>query len=152
MNETLMDQIPNLALMLRSLEELSILNVQTQAKGNPFIVQQVPEIRVGLTQGRDWKEIAAHQLEHYFLAGDATAQEDMKAMAELYGQSQVEGLLDGFKCEKCQKEAAKRCSRCKLVWYCSKECQVRFPPAYYPTAGRLETAQGWLQAAGGDER
>mmetsp|Transcript_23669 Transcript_23669/g.65707 ORF Transcript_23669/g.65707 Transcript_23669/m.65707 type:complete len:140 (-) Transcript_23669:1046-1465(-) len=29
------------------------------------------------------------------------------------------------KCQACQKEASKKCSRCNLAWYCSVECQKK---------------------------
>ena len=55
---------------------------------------------------------------------DATEREHMQNLAELYSNNSVEGLLEGFKCGKCGKEAFKRCSKCKSVWYCSRDCQV----------------------------
>ena len=48
MNEVLLDQIPNLAAMLRSLEELSIMNVPSQLSQNPFVVQQIPQIKTAI--------------------------------------------------------------------------------------------------------
>jgi len=41
MNEVLVDQIPNLADMIRSLEELSLMAVGTQLQSTSLIVQQV---------------------------------------------------------------------------------------------------------------
>lgn len=38
MNEILLDQIPNLSIMLRSLEELSMMNVNSVQVNNPFVV------------------------------------------------------------------------------------------------------------------
>ena len=61
MNELLLDQIPNLVDMLRSLEELSLLNVAVQQSTNPFIIQQLPEIRNLICKNKDWKAIAQHQ-------------------------------------------------------------------------------------------
>lgn len=45
-------------------------------------------------------------------------------MANLYGNSIFEGLADGFLCENCKQDATKRCSKCKQVWYCTRECQL----------------------------
>jgi hypothetical protein len=42
MNEVLLDQIPALSAMLRSLEHLSMTNVPSHLSSNPFVVQQVP--------------------------------------------------------------------------------------------------------------
>lgn len=36
-----------------------------------------------------------------------------------------ENVSEERKCEVCGKEGAKKCSRCKVVWYCSKDCQVK---------------------------
>jgi zinc finger MYND domain-containing protein 10 len=54
----------------------------------------------------------------------------MQSLADLYSNNSVEGLLDGFKCAKCTKEAFKRCSKCKGVWYCSRDCQVGHWPEH----------------------
>ena len=50
MNEVLLDQIPNLTVMLRSLEELSLMNVPAQPSTNPFIIQVVPQMRARICQ------------------------------------------------------------------------------------------------------
>lgn len=129
MNEILLDQIPQLADMLRSLEELSIMQVQPIPRTN-MVVQQMPEIRQAICKGQNWRQIAERQKAEYFQQDEAALKEDMKRLAEFYSNSIFEGLVDGFKCEKCSKEATKRCSRCKKVWYCSKECQVSHWPQH----------------------
>jgi len=58
MNEVLLDQIPPLAHMLRSLEELSMMNVPTHLTINPFVVQQVPMIASNICNNRNWKELS----------------------------------------------------------------------------------------------
>jgi zinc finger MYND domain-containing protein 10 len=55
---------------------------------------------------------------------DESERAHMLKLADLYTNNDIEGLTEGFKCGKCQKQAFKRCSKCKSVWYCSKECQV----------------------------
>ena len=52
MNEVLLDNIPNLSAMLKSLEELSIMNVPSQLSQNPFVVQQVPQIMTAISEYR----------------------------------------------------------------------------------------------------
>ncbi|KAL4477618.1 hypothetical protein ABPG74_002768 [Tetrahymena malaccensis] len=124
MNEILLDQVPNLFHMLRTLEELSIMNVQSVPKSNPFIVQQIPEIRENIIKGKNQNDIAEKQKNEYFVNDKETAKQDMQRLADLYGQNIIDGLMEGFKCELCKKEATKRCSQCKTVWYCTRECQV----------------------------
>lgn len=84
----------------------------------------MPEIVQFIMKDKNWKEIAEYQLKEFFTESEASIKEDMKKLAQLYGQSAFENLVMGYQCNKCQKEASKRCSKCKGVWYCSKECQV----------------------------
>ncbi|CAK80346.1 unnamed protein product (macronuclear) [Paramecium tetraurelia] len=123
MNELLLDQIPQLVDMLRSLEELSLMQVQAQSKST-IEVQQLPELRLAICKDKNWSSIVQKQKEEYFQINDPSIREDIKRMAELYSNTVFEGIIDGFKCEKCMKEATKRFSRCKQVLYCSKDCQV----------------------------
>lgn len=60
MNEILLDQLPNLSFLLRTLEELSIMNTAAQAFSNPFVVQQMPEIQAIIMNKKNWKEIAEY--------------------------------------------------------------------------------------------
>ena len=55
MNELLLDQIPTLTGMLRSLEELSIVNVAAADKYSSFVVQQMPEMRNAIMSNKNWK-------------------------------------------------------------------------------------------------
>ncbi|CAI2362202.1 unnamed protein product [Moneuplotes crassus] len=125
MNEVLIDQIPVLTEMLRSLEELSMIQESTIASSNPFVVQVLPEIREGITKGKDWKEIAEYQTKHYFELSETETKEEMKGIMSLYSTDMLEDFLDQPKCGHCGKEAKNRCSRCKHEWYCSRDCQMR---------------------------
>jgi len=49
---------------------------------------------------------------------------ELKDIADVYGQNNFEEFMEDPKCSACGKPAEKRCSRCKLEWYCSRECQV----------------------------
>jgi hypothetical protein len=75
MNDVLLDQIPNLVDMLRSLEELSLLNVAAQQSSNPFMVQQLPELRERICKNKNWKEIAKHQQDNFFVLNDESIKE-----------------------------------------------------------------------------
>ena len=72
------------------------------------------------------REIAEYQKANFFASDVEKQKEDMKRLSEIYGSNIIEHLIDGFKCENCQKDASKRCSRCKAVWYCGKDCQVEW--------------------------
>lgn len=60
LNETLIDQLPMLTNLLRSLEELSLMEVSAVPTKNSFIVQQLPEIRPRVMRNRNWNEIAEY--------------------------------------------------------------------------------------------
>jgi len=60
LNEQLIDQLPVLGGMLRSLEEMSMMGDNNIAQTNSFIVQQLPEIRSRIMAKRDWKSIAKY--------------------------------------------------------------------------------------------
>jgi len=124
MNEVLVDQIPVLTDLLRSLEELAIMNVNPYITNNTFIVQQMPELRNTIMKDKKWKEIAAYQKINYFQDDEKTRKEDFERMQRLYNTNILDGLMEGFKCANCQKEALRRCSKCKQEFYCSRECQV----------------------------
>lgn len=111
--------------MLRALETLAITNTNAQASGNPFVVQQVPELRSKIMAGVDWKELAKEQLSKYFSQeAEKTDIDLLVKFADMYSGRDVETLSEGFKCANCFKQATQRCSRCKMVWYCCRECQA----------------------------
>ena len=126
MNEILIDQIPNLSMMLRALEELSLMAVGGQVESNALIVQQMPEIRAQITKDKNWKKVAENNLKENFKDDEESMKEDVERMARLYDYNILEGLVEGFKCGACGKDATKRCSKCKWEFYCSRECQVIF--------------------------
>jgi zinc finger MYND domain-containing protein 10 len=117
MNEVLLDQIPVLTEMLRSLEELSMMQEQTISSSNPFIVQLLPEIRNGILYKRNWKEIADFQRKTYFELSETEAKEEMKSIMALYSTDMLEDFLEQPKCGCCGNDAKNRCSKCKHEWY-----------------------------------
>lgn len=89
------------------------------------MVQQVPELRGKIMAGVDWKVLAEQQLDQYFSRDAEQADADLLIkFADMYSGREVETLSEGFKCANCFKQATQRCSRCKTVWYCSRECQA----------------------------
>ncbi len=124
MTEPLLDQLPMLANLLRALEELSLVQENTTATKNSFIVQQIPEIRLKF-KDKDWKEIAKYQVELFFNPDDKSAKEDLQRIMKLYSSEVFEQFMDDPRCGNCGKDATQRCSRCKNQWYCSRECQLK---------------------------
>lgn len=49
----------------------------------------------------------------------------MNRLVELYASEVFEDFMDDPKCEECGALATQRCSKCKMAWYCSRDCQLR---------------------------
>jgi len=127
LNELLIDQIPPLVELLKSLEYLSMQNCQAIQKNDPFMVQQIPEIRNRILENKNWEEIVEFQKENYYNTRKDKRELDMlMELANVYGNDAVDTIIEGFHCPNCDKVAVLRCSRCKSEWYCSKACQVNY--------------------------
>lgn len=118
-NETLVDQIPVLGSLLRSLEELSLIGDNLPSKISAFAIHQLPELQDKINYKQDWNEIAAYQKANFLIENP----EEQKKAAELM----MSGIDDFFEepiCSECGEPATNRCSKCHNEWYCSRKCQV----------------------------
>lgn len=95
------------------------------AERNPFIVQQIPEMRTNILKNKDWKAIAEYQMKNFFSPTNEEIQKEMASLAALYTSDVYDDFLDDPKCAKCGEIATQRCSKCKSEWYCSRECQLQ---------------------------
>jgi len=92
---------------------------------NQFMVQQIPELRNSIIEGKNWEEIARYQAENYFSKNKDKREFDLLLeLANIYGNEAIDTIVEGFTCPNCGKTAIQRCSRCKSEWYCSRQCQV----------------------------
>ena len=124
LNEVLLDQIPILTELLKTLEHLAIMAVPPASEKNVFLIEQIPEMYDSISNGKNWKEIGEMQVKLYFQETPESRDEEMRKLADLYDMHFQEGFLDDPKCAKCGKKATNRCSKCKHEWYCSRDCQV----------------------------
>mmetsp|Transcript_21835 Transcript_21835/g.35090 ORF Transcript_21835/g.35090 Transcript_21835/m.35090 type:complete len:488 (+) Transcript_21835:50-1513(+) len=137
----IIDQLPMLKDLRRTLEELGIMNLQTSsntALSNPLqsevekklcFVEILPEFRENILS-KDFKAIAKEQLGSTFNADDYADDDrkhDMEVLCRIYNNFDgIEDILmEAPLCAQCGHEAEKRCSRCKSEWYCSRQCQVK---------------------------
>ena len=93
-------------------------------------MQTLPEIRTRLLAAKNWREIADEQASTFFKAGGAQVKADMDRIVGLYANEVFEDFMDDPKCEECGAIATQRCSRCKMAWYCSRDCQLRNWPKH----------------------
>ena len=105
LNEVTLDQLPILTNLLRALEELSIVQENTVAQKNSFIVQQIPEFRAKIMRDRNWKEIAEYQVRKFFTQDEKSLKEDMDRIMKLYNSDIFEQFMDDPKCANCGKTA-----------------------------------------------
>lgn len=126
LNEQLVDQIPVLGGMLRALEEMSMMTGDVNiATNNPFIVQQLPEIRARIMNGKNWNAIAKYQVDNFFTQTVEAIKEEMSEIMKLYNSNVYDDFMEEPKCAGCGEAATQRCSRCKEEWYCGRECQLK---------------------------
>lgn len=131
LNEVLIDQIPVLGPLHRSLEELNFLDTSS-TRSNIFVVQQLPELRDRLLSRSDWQEIADYQRANFL----SDTPEDRARCSDILMLG-VDDNLEDPKCAKCGALATKRCSQCQLEWYCGRACQVQAWGAHKSVCGLL---------------
>nr|XP_022909776.1 zinc finger MYND domain-containing protein 10 [Onthophagus taurus] len=123
----LLDQLSPLIDLKYWLCQLSVSS-QPAAPPKPILLETILEIKNKiLAQGeRKWKKIAKQQLPIVFCTDQKTLMEIAQGLTEAYNLDLIEKLDDdkARTCEKCGNSAIQRCSKCKSVWYCGKQCQV----------------------------
>ena len=127
LNESVFDQLPPLADLLRALEELAISgqvpsSLPGFAAASAFTVELVAEARSALERKSraELSEIAAWQVKNVF------REESREELMKLAKSANVidENSWQVPKCPVCEKIADQRCSGCRRVFYCSRDCQV----------------------------
>ncbi|XP_065361632.1 zinc finger MYND domain-containing protein 10 homolog [Calliphora vicina] len=149
LHETLLDQLPPLIDLKQILCQLTMSGKSSNAsKKSNLVLEELPEIRENLifeTEESGGFLAIAQLQETIFLTNDkeqilTTAQHlnaayNTDLLAEL--EAKVEEAEKSFeqkssnindekvhKCGKCLREAEKKCSNCKMVYYCSRQCQL----------------------------
>ncbi|NWX94341.1 ZMY10 protein, partial [Nothoprocta pentlandii] len=126
LTDVLLDQLPNLVEMQRFLSHLAVSEPAPPKKD--LVLEQVPAIREHLLQKNagKWEAIAKHQVKHMFSPTMEELRVQAHRWAQTYSLDMMEVLVpDKPRCRTCGAEAAKRCSRCRNEWYCSRPCQLQ---------------------------
>jgi len=122
-NTALIDQLPVLGDLQRTIEELNMMSAPEASEQTFFVLEQVMTMREGLVK-QDWDGVCEFAKEVVFADTEEAYQEEMRQLSDWYNSFDLESCLEEPKCAKCGQPAEKRCSRCKNEWYCSRQCQV----------------------------
>eukprot|EP00474_Spongospora_subterranea_P004847 CRZ05305.1 hypothetical protein [Spongospora subterranea] len=118
-NEILIDQLPMLEGVWRTVEQLSIAGLPNNSwKSSGLLIEQVADIYAS-TLGLNYSDIAVQLFEKFFKPEHIKS--ELSQMADFFDEESYSTIN---KCMNCSRDADKRCSICKKVWYCSRQCQV----------------------------
>ncbi|XP_043277518.1 zinc finger MYND domain-containing protein 10 [Venturia canescens] len=125
LQEHVLDQIAPLIELRRWLSHLTISRPTASAKSN-LIVEVIPKIRTSILEKyrKKWKKLAKHQSKCLYTKNTDEIINLAKVLSGAYDMDKLEITEDKL-CAFCQEDASKRCSKCKGVWYCGRECQVK---------------------------
>uniref|UniRef100_A0A8C8A5J3 Zinc finger MYND domain-containing protein 10 n=1 Tax=Otus sunia TaxID=257818 RepID=A0A8C8A5J3_9STRI len=126
LTDVLMDQLPNLVEMQRFLSHLAVTEPAPPKKD--LVLEQVPVIWDHIVKKNTgkWEAIAKHQVKRVFSPTEEELKLQARRWAQTYSLDMMEALApDKPRCRVCGAEAAKRCSRCRNEWYCTRACQVQ---------------------------
>ncbi|XP_056357175.1 zinc finger MYND domain-containing protein 10 isoform X2 [Oenanthe melanoleuca] len=101
---------------------------------------KVPVIRDHILKKNSgkWEAIAKHQVKHAFSPTEEELQLQARRWAQTYSLDMMEALApDKPRCRVCGAEAAKRCSRCRNEWYCTRACQVQHWQKHKPACNLM---------------
>lgn len=122
-NELLIDQLPVLQDLRRMVETLAFQTPPNTTDARSVVIEQLPEIRSRLLKS-DWKGIAKVFRDRQMKQTPQELQAEMSDLASMYDMLNIEEFMEDPKCSVCGLPAEKRCSKCKMEWYCSRKCQV----------------------------
>ncbi len=122
-NELLIDQLPILQDLRRMVETLNFQTPPNTTDARSIVIEQLPEIRTRLLQS-NWKAIAKAFRDRQSKQTPQELQAEMSELASMYDMFNIEQFMEDPMCAVCGAPAEKRCSKCKMEWYCSRKCQV----------------------------
>ncbi|NXJ51313.1 ZMY10 protein, partial [Spizaetus tyrannus] len=121
LTDVLVDQLPNLVEMQRFLSHLAVTEPAPPKKD--LVLEQVPVIWDHILKKNTgkWEAIAKHQVKRVFSPTEEELKLQARRWAQTYSLDMIEALApDKPRCRVCGAEAAKRCSRCRNEWYCTR--------------------------------
>ncbi|KYQ46581.1 Zinc finger MYND domain-containing protein 10 [Trachymyrmex zeteki] len=127
LHDDILDQIAPLIELKRWLVYLNISPAMPSSNSTcPVRVEVIPQIKSTILEKyhKKWKKLARHQSKYLFTTDTSYIKEVAQILSDVYDLEKLD-CIETKKCSLCQEPSKKRCSRCKEVWYCSRECQVK---------------------------
>lgn len=122
-NELLIDQLPILQDLRRMVETLAFQTPPSSTDSRSIVIEQLPEVRSRLLKS-NWQAVAKAFRDRQIKQTPQELQAEMSDLANMYDMFNIEEYMEDPKCSVCGAPAEKRCSKCKMEWYCSRKCQV----------------------------
>lgn len=143
LNDVLLDQLTPLVQLQKYLATMSIQRPNGGGAGDSkktsFLLEEIPEVQENyIKQIEDFGEESLIELQNkLFFSSDVseiakklTEAYNVDRVLELQGDGQTAAPTNSNKCGQCLQPAEKKCSNCELVFYCSRQCQVKHWPAH----------------------
>lgn len=131
LHEIVIDQFPALACFRQWFAQIKLTNGRNVAAKPLIFEMETNTIRAGLRRGdgnlSEMAEQATRMLNNVgYLREVAAKHSDVYVNFEKLCEARnVNGAPAGRKCSSCEGHAKFKCSRCKQVWYCDKNCQLK---------------------------
>mmetsp|Transcript_36706 Transcript_36706/g.57301 ORF Transcript_36706/g.57301 Transcript_36706/m.57301 type:complete len:140 (+) Transcript_36706:123-542(+) len=95
LNDFMLDQLPVLADVQRYMDELALMEVPEAAQQpSALLLEQMPELRLGIVKNVDWEALARRQKEEIFDRYTDANDPDLRRFAEMYSDDAVEAILE----------------------------------------------------------
>ncbi|XP_011296730.1 zinc finger MYND domain-containing protein 10 [Fopius arisanus] len=125
LHERVLDQISPLIDLRRWLGYLT-LSPPANNSNPPISVEIIPQIRSSILDKyrKKWKKIAKFQGELFYNNDVNHVKSYAEILSAAYDVDKIVATATKT-CALCLQIATKKCSKCKIVWYCGRECQVK---------------------------
>ena len=134
LHDVLLDQLTPLVPLKQHLATMSIQKPTHggQSKKTAFLLEEIPELQNEyLREIEDFGQDRLVELQSQFFNDKTTTSTMARRLNEAYNIEKIlelqedEKKPDAHKCAECFQEAEKKCSNCQLVFYCSRQCQLK---------------------------
>ncbi|KAM0737414.1 Zinc finger MYND domain-containing protein 10 [Formica fusca] len=126
LHEDILDQIAPLIELKRWLSYLNITAMPSSSASCAVHVEVIPQIKSSILEKyhKKWKKLAKHQSKYLFTTDKNYIKDAAQILSDGYDLEKLD-RIEPKKCSLCQEVSKQQCSKCKKVWYCSRQCQVK---------------------------